>query len=63
MTLDNGRTATQRIVIEPVVDGRAYTTFTQRVYYALVLLWYERGTPDGWVRFSFRELARKLNIK
>jgi hypothetical protein len=63
VTLDNGRTATQRIVIEPVVDGRAYTTFTQRVYYALVLLWYERGTPDGWVRFSFRELARKLNIK
>ena len=59
--LSNGRTAKQKLVIKPAAGSKAYTTYTQRVYYALVLLWYEKGKPDGTLHFSLRELATKMN--
>lgn len=57
-TLAEGRVSNQQITIQPAVGEKAYTTYTQRVYYALLLLWYERGKPDGSLIFSLRDLAR-----
>jgi hypothetical protein len=60
--LADGKVSTQKITIQPAVGEKAYTTYTQRVYYALVLLWYERGRPDGSLIFSLRDLARKMHL-
>ena len=59
----NGKVGGQRIVIKPAVGARAYTTYTQRIYYALVLIWYEKGEQDGSLIFSLRELARRLRLQ
>lgn len=61
-TLADGKVSNQKITIQPAVGEKAYTTYTQRVYYALVLLWYERGKPDGSMVFSLRDLARTMHL-
>lgn len=61
-TLPDGAKGKQKLTIKPAAESRAYTTYTHRVFLALVMLWYEKGTPDGSVTFSLRELGRKLNL-
>ncbi len=61
-TLPDGARGTQKLTIKPAAESRSYTTYTHRVFLALVMLWYEKGKPDGTVTFSLRELGRKLNL-
>ncbi len=55
---DGGR-ITAKLTVAPTTKGNL-TTEDQRVYYALVKLWEERGRSDSFTWFSLRRLATVL---
>lgn len=63
ITLPDGTSIVARLRIKPTVDDGNLTTADQRVYYALVKLWEEKGRCDPFTSFSLRRLLRILKRK
>src|SRR5512135_3642986 len=59
--LPSGNRVTAKLTVKPTVDGNP-TTKDQRVYYALVKHWEERGRSPDFTPFSLQRLARLLRM-
>ena len=57
-----GNSCTTKVLIKPDATLGTLTTFDERVMYVLLELWKEQGQPYK-VRFSYRELLRRLETK
>src|SRR5512135_1412583 len=57
----SGNRVTAKLTVKPTVDGNP-TTKDQRVYYALVKHWGERGRSPDFTPFSLQRLARLLRM-
>ncbi len=57
-----GNSCTTKVLIKPDATLGTLTTFDERVMYVLLELWKEQGQPYK-VRFSYRELLRRLQTK
>lgn len=60
--LPDGRTIVAKVEVVPTTRGNL-TTEDQRVYYALVRLWEERGRSTSFTPFSLQRLAKILRRK
>src|SRR5512135_1566577 len=59
--LPDGNRVAAKLTVKPMVDGNP-TTKDQRVYYALVKHWEERGRSADFTPFSLQHLARLLRM-
>src|SRR5512143_2930210 len=59
--LPSSNRVTAKLTVKPTVDGNP-TTKDQRVYYALVKHWEERGRSPDFTPFSLQRLARLLRM-
>src|SRR5512135_694990 len=59
--LPDGNRVAAKLTVKPMVDGNP-TTKDQRVYYALVKHWEERGRSADFTPFSLQRLARLLRM-
>ena len=62
INLPNGDKATAQVKIVPSTEG-ALTTFDQRVFYALIKIWEEKGKSITYTHLSLKRLAKTLGIK
>src|SRR3954454_6569106 len=60
--LPDGGKAIGRLTVAPTTKGNL-TTEDQRVYYALVRIWEERGRPETFTPVSLRHIAKVLRRK
>jgi hypothetical protein len=61
VTLPNGNKVTAKLTVSPTTKGDL-TTRDQRVYYALVKQWQDRGGKSDYTPFSMQALARHLKM-
>lgn len=62
INLPNGSIKTAKVEVVPTLKG-ALTTFDQRVFYALVKIWEEKGKSITYTHFSLKKLAKTLGMK
>jgi hypothetical protein len=62
VTLKDGSRSTATLEILPDIENGPLNTRDQQVFYALILLWEEKGRPAKKTTFSMRRLAKVLDM-